>query len=93
MSVFVCRQIKKQTNRQTSKHKDRQPETHRHTDTCEVNLGQLAVSVIHFLHFSKREPLDTPEASLVGVRDVVLETAVSVSRALETNFVRSWSWS
>jgi len=26
-------------------------------------------------------------------RDVVLETAVSVSRALETNFMWSWSWS
>ena len=26
-------------------------------------------------------------------RRVVLETAVSVSRALETNFMRSWSWS
>jgi len=28
-----------------------------------------------------------------GSRDVVLETAVLVSRALETNFMRSWSWS
>jgi len=29
----------------------------------------------------------------VYVRDVVLDTAVSVSRALDTNFMRSWPWS
>ena len=29
----------------------------------------------------------------LAIRDVVLETAVLVSRALETDFSRSWSWS